>query len=98
MKRFPHGGARFEQAGPFALTRLLRDLDGALGHPSRVLQLTRASQGERLYIRDAVFRGGTLPGRCRRPSEFVLVTRQEGNEILGLKQLGGFQLALRRET
>ena len=82
MKRFPHGGARFEQAGLFASTRLLRDLDGDRGHPSRVLQLAGASQGERLDMRDAVFRGGTLPGRCRRPSEFVLVTRQKGGEIL----------------
>ena len=32
------------------------------------------------------------------PSEFVLVARQEGDEILGQKQTGGFQLALRRET
>ena len=48
IKRFPHGGGRFEQAGPFASTRLLRDLDGDRGHPSRVLQLAGASQGERL--------------------------------------------------
>ena len=32
-----------------------------------------------------------------RLSSFV-VTRQEGDEILGQKQLGGFQLALRRAT
>ena len=32
-----------------------------------------------------------------RLSSFV-VTRQEGDEILGQNQLGGFQLALRRET
>ena len=49
-------------------------------------------------MRDDVFRGGTLPGRRRRPFEFVVVTLQEGDEILGQKQLGGFQLALRRET
>ena len=35
------------------------------------LQLAGASQGERLQVRDDVFRGGTLPGRCRRSVEFV---------------------------
>ena len=36
VERFPHRSARFEQAGPFALTRSLRDLDGDRGRPSRV--------------------------------------------------------------
>ena len=56
VKRFPHGSGRFEQAGPFAPTRLLGDLDGNRGHPSRVLQAARASHGERLQMRDDIFR------------------------------------------
>jgi hypothetical protein len=76
----------------------LSDLDVDNRHSSGGLQLARASQRERLNVGNDVLGGGTLPGRCRRPSEFVLVTRQEGGEIRCLKQLGGFQLALRRET
>ena len=57
-----------------------------------------APSAERLDMGDGVFRGGILPGRCHRSAEFVLVTRQEGDEILCQKQIGGFQPALRRET
>ena len=35
---------------------------------------------------------GLFRGRCRRPSEFVVVTRQEGDEILGQKQLADSSL------
>ena len=51
-----------------------------------------------LYVGDDFFRGRTLPRRCRYPSEFVLVTGQEGDKILYRKEVFGFQLALRRET
>ena len=55
VERFPHRPGRFEQAGPFASTRPLRDLDGDRGRPSRVAQLAGAGQGQRLQVRDVVF-------------------------------------------
>ena len=96
VKRFPHGSARFEQAGPFASTRLLCDLDKNCGHPSRVLQAARASQGERLQMRHSVYQLRALSGRRRRPFEFLVVPLQEGDEIGNQQERAGFQVALPR--
>ena len=88
VKRFPHRSGRFEQAGPLTSTRPLRDLDRDRGHPSRILQAAGASQGERLQMRDDVFRGAVLPGLFRRPSELVVGALQEGDEIGNQEKLG----------
>jgi hypothetical protein len=50
IKRFPHGSARFEQAGSFAPTRLLGDVDENRGRPSRVLEAARASKRKRASV------------------------------------------------
>ena len=96
VEGFPYRAARFEQAGAFTSTRPLRDLDGALGHPSRVLQLPGASQGERLDMRDDVLGGGAFPGQRHNLFELVVGVPQEGNEILEQEKLGRIQPELRR--
>jgi len=49
-------------------------------------------------VRDGVFFCGTLSRHRRRPSEFVVGTLQEGDEIRDQEQRSGFQLPLRSTT
>ena len=99
VKRFPHGSARFEQAGPFASTRPLRDLDGDRGHPPRVLQAAGASQGERLDMRDDVLRrrGSSWPASPIRPSSSSVPFRNATKYWIKSNS-ARFQLPLRRPT
>ena len=94
----PHGSARFEQGGPLATTRALRDLDGDRRQSSRLLQSAGASQGERLQVRNEVDQPRALLRDRARLSEFLLVTLQEGDGIGNQAQVGGLQLTLRRPS